>query len=1034
MFALRRSSSRWVWPIAIGAILIVTLCLLLAANAVNAKPDMPQPDRTSARPTAGMPIPKLPAGVGAPAINGDCNDPSYTLGVTLTFTDQGGAIGLVHLLHDDNNLYVCLSGAKGDNNKRFGGVYLDTDNGREVVAEADDYALYANIIGGALSSFKGDGAGGYISHTLSGWTAAVGSSTGDVVEYQISKALTGGACGQPFGLSVRHQQVASPADDFGWPDGGAFNKPDTWKEVQLDQQTCDSGKIAYVYRRDTATAGNFKSLLESAGYTVQLIQQSTVPTTNFDDFDLTIVANDTGNLDQWGAVSVTSIISPNKPIIGLGEGGYAFFGRVPSPIGWPNGWHGPQDKVLDTGLVPSYYLNPNNLSGLLPGPFPIYAAPVNEVAIYLPTTPYPPNVFPIGWEPLGVRPNHAALVNDGCYHLWGYSGGPSQMNGNGQNLFLNAVAYMRSFQCPSRPTPQPNCVTLVKTAVPPSGSTVQPGDVIKYTVVYTVADSAACTAQRALLFDKLPDHTLFVPGSASDGKIPNIERTLTWDLSPLNPGTLGSKTFTVNVLDTACRQQVITNTAKLQTELGVFTSNTTTHNVNCPPVIPPNNDPPYAESEIQVYPYPLVTGAPTQFSVRVFNNSATSQTVTVTFQTSPNNFGIGIPFGTLPVPGNPRVVTIGAHGYAEVHINWTPDKSGHYCILVKIENPNYPPIYTYRNLDVAEDLKPGVTDVLTFSVANPTAATANITLTVDNTCPGWTAVVNPAVIFNAVPGTIYTATLSVTPPNPAILGTACHIDVQGWIGDRLIGGIRKLDVPPVNLPHSDPPWLEKEITTVPTPPISGTVNHVYIELNNPWPFQRVVTVTFSEAVFGAGIPFTPFATQVFTLPANSLQKYGVPWIPIPSASLHHCLLVTLQQPGFQDQTSQRNVDLVRRTPIGWNPGSVHIPFAIGNPFPFTSTLHLNGILIGLNQWMPKFVGPGGGDPPPDLGPHDMWIGELQLVPAVQQLHGPVAITDTFISGDVARADVEVSLNDQPYSGFSVEFAPPLSVYLPLIMK
>ena len=127
--------------------------------------------------------------------------------------------------------------------------------------------------------------------------------------------------------------------------------------------------------------------------------------------------------------------------------------------------------------------------------------------------------------------------------------------------------------------------------------------------------------------------------------------------------------------------------------------------------------------------------------------------------------------------------------------------------------------------------------------------------------------VNPPAIVNAVPGTIYTATLSVTPPNPAILGTACHIDVQGWIGNQLIGGIRKLDVPPVNLPHSDPPWLEKEITTVPTPPISGTVNQVYIELNNPWPFQRVVTVTFSEAVFGAGIPFTPFATKVFTLPA-----------------------------------------------------------------------------------------------------------------------------------------------------------------------
>ncbi len=191
------------------------------------------------------------------------------------------------------------------------------------------------------------------------------------------------------------------------------------------------------------------------------------------------------------------------------------------------------------------------------------------------------------------------------------------------------------------------------------------------------------------------------------------------------------------MLDTGCREQrPIVNVAKLQTNLGVFTSNTTTHPVKCPPVVPPNNDPPYAESEIQVYPYPLVTGQPTKLSVRVFNISATLQTVTVTFMTSPNRFGIGIPFGALPVPGNPRVLTIGGGGYAEVMLDWVPISSGHYCIMVKIESAGYPPIYTYRNLDVTEDLKPGVTDVLTFSVANPTAVTATINLVVDQHVSG----------------------------------------------------------------------------------------------------------------------------------------------------------------------------------------------------------------------------------------------------------------------------------------------------------
>jgi hypothetical protein len=406
----------------------------------------------------------------------------------------------------------------------------------------------------------------------------------------------------------------------------------------------------------------------------------------------------------------------------------------------------------------------------------------------------------------------------------------------------------------------------------------------------------------------------------------------------------------------------------------------------------------------------------------------------VTFMTSANRFGIGIPFGALPVPGNPRVLTIGGLGYAEVLLNWVPISSGHYCVMVKIESAGYPPIYTYRNLDVTEDLKPGVTDVLTFSVANPKPVTATIDLVVINTCPGWTASVTPTGIINAAAGNMYTSTLRVTPPDPAVLGTGCHIDVQGWIGDELIGGIRKLDVPPVNLPHSDPPWLEKEISTIPTPPISGTLNQACIQLQNPLGFARVVTVTFREAVFGAGIPFTPItptATYPFTLAPYSLQNYCVPWKPIASAVLHHCLQVILQQPGWQDQISQRNVDLVRRQPLGWDPSGVHVPFAIGNPFPFTSKLNINGILIGLNQWMPKFQP----DPPPDLMPGEVWIGELQLVPAVQAAapNAPHA-GEATIAGDVARVDVEVSLNDQPYSGFSVDFAPPLNIYLPLVLK
>src|SRR3972149_6131387 len=127
------------------------------------------------------------------------------------------------------------------------------------------------------------------------------------------------------------------------------------------------------------------------------------------------------------------------------------------------------------------------------------------------------------------------------------------MNGLGQQLFVNAAKYMRNFQCPRPPQPPPDCLTLVKTAVPPDGSSVQPGDAINYTLVYTVANNDLCATQRSLLIDPVPDHSLFIPGSAGPGIVPGFDGTLQWNLGPLGIGTHGSKSFKVSVLDTACR-------------------------------------------------------------------------------------------------------------------------------------------------------------------------------------------------------------------------------------------------------------------------------------------------------------------------------------------------------------------------------------------------------------------------------------------------------------------------------------------------
>ena len=250
--------------------------------------------------TTPLSIPLLPVGVGPPVIDGDCGANEWGTALFENFTDANGMSGTVRLLHDANNLYICMTGEKGSFTSRFASVYMDTDDSQSPFADANDYALRVRIEGGATSSYAGTGvANGYTPITLTGWTAASAFSSGDTAEYQIPNTLTGGACGQPFRLAVYHHWFAAVGNDYGWPSNQFFDQPATWQEVQLASTGCKNGNVLYVYQRDTATAADFKSLLERAGYVVDTIPVSAISTTVVSNYDLIIVADDTGNLNTW---------------------------------------------------------------------------------------------------------------------------------------------------------------------------------------------------------------------------------------------------------------------------------------------------------------------------------------------------------------------------------------------------------------------------------------------------------------------------------------------------------------------------------------------------------------------------------------------------------------------------------------------------------------------------------------------------------------------------------------------------------------
>jgi len=295
----------------------------------------------------------------------------------------------------------------------------------------------------------------------------------------------------------------------------------------------EPANIAYVFQKDTVTANAFHGLLTGEGYGVQLVPLSNVLSTDFKPFDLIIIADDTGSLDAWGdaAGQVDHIKASGKPLLGLGEGGYAYFGQLNMAIGWGNGWHRTEKDVRGLpGL--SYYATPYDLTGLLGAPLNLYTAAVNEVGIHLPAPL--PNVTPLGREP--ADDTHYPLIAERneirCGQLWGFSGGPDAMTGTGQRLFANAVHYGLD-GCPteqSEPEPE-SCFELFSPKEIPQPTLINFDDVADATVLADVyADShgvafADSDITRALTYgdrDADPTKALSPPNVAiNDAKHPN---------------------------------------------------------------------------------------------------------------------------------------------------------------------------------------------------------------------------------------------------------------------------------------------------------------------------------------------------------------------------------------------------------------------------------------------------------------------------------------------------------------------------------
>ncbi|MBN2006962.1 MAG: hypothetical protein JXA21_26670, partial [Anaerolineae bacterium] len=449
-------------------------------------------------------------------------------------------------------------------------------------------------------------------------------------------------------------------------------------------------------------------------------------------------------------------------------------------------------------------------------------------------------------------------------------------------------------------------------------------------------------------------------------------------------------------------------------------------------------DPVYAESEIGVDPYPVVPGHPVKLSVEVFNPTNRDRIVTATFSIA--QFGIGLPFNTANIAPNPVRIFVPAHGAARGHVIWTaPNWQGKFCVQVMIEVPGHDPVWSRRNIDVGEPLRPGQPHALVFPVGVwPYQEPATITLGLIPHLDGWQFELSDRVLPNVQPGHPVPVTLTVTPPADAQLGTGRPIvDVEAFVNGELLGGIRKLDRPPVPIhkPH-EKDYAETELSVEPYPPKMGQESRVSSVVQNTGPDPVTVTLMFGWAQFGMGIPFTttgmnPAARTISIAPAMSATAW-VSWTPAIAG--HQCLRVRVVDPDgtYQDQISQRNVDVVQAPPCGF---TREYSFTIYNDAPYSVTVDLGLITFNVPAHWIVTTEPSGAM---EIEPYSSGVVKViieipcvtrqslsqQQISQLQQEAGSVPIIDVegYVDGELIGG-VEIQVTPAAVAEPGVELSP-----------
>jgi uncharacterized repeat protein (TIGR01451 family) len=278
-----------------------------------------------------------------------------------------------------------------------------------------------------------------------------------------------------------------------------------------------AGRVAYVYNTDTASRDAFQALFTDRGITVDLVTLAAAETFNFANDLAIVIGDDTGLNGAWGtALAVSHINGAGKPIVGVGEGGYAYFGQLSLAIGFAHGAHVTGKDAIVVDGSQAIYAAPYPIATSTGATLALYSAATGVVEISVPGAP-PAGVSRIGRTP--ADQTHYPLISQRggkgeCYALWGFRGAPSSpasgitMTALGKDLFVNMVLGKACGEAPSASAD----LRISKTSAPTPATAG-----LNMTYKLTVSNAGPNTATGVKVTDPLPAGVTFVSVTPSQG-------------------------------------------------------------------------------------------------------------------------------------------------------------------------------------------------------------------------------------------------------------------------------------------------------------------------------------------------------------------------------------------------------------------------------------------------------------------------------------------------------------------------------------